>query len=77
MPPRGGTASVSGEPTRISPEKTLSTTLGQSIAQEPCEDEASTPPDTPPTNMRHHGHRAIIVVSPKLAARGLQDGGEK
>ena len=46
---------------------------GRSVAQEPHEDEASMPPGSPPTNMRHHSHEAAIVVSLKLPSRGLQD----
>jgi hypothetical protein len=32
VPPEGGTASVSGKPTRFLPKKNLSTTLGRSVA---------------------------------------------
>jgi hypothetical protein len=66
VPPEGSTVSVSVEPTRISPEKTPSITPGQYDAKEPREVEASTPPNSPPTSMRHHGQEVVIViVSPK------------
>ena len=77
MPPKGGTAPVSSESTRISPKKTWSTTPGRSVAQEPHEGEASVPPDSPPTNMRHHCHEAAIVVSSKLTVTRSEDEGEK
>jgi hypothetical protein len=48
VPPAGDTASLSGEPIRIPPEKTLSTTPEQFVTAEPGEDMSS-----PPTNMRH------------------------
>ena len=41
------------------------------------ENEASPPPHTPSASMRHHGHEDTIVVSPKLASRGPQDGDEE
>jgi hypothetical protein len=73
----GGTTSVSGEQTMISPEETLSTTLGRSIALKPREVEASTTPNSPSTNMHYYGHEVAIIVSPRSPSRGLHDRREK
>ena len=65
MAPVGVTASVSGEPTRISPDP-----------QEPPPRSIRTaPPSLPPTSMRHHGIGTIHAVSLWSSLRGL--GAEK
>jgi hypothetical protein len=69
--------SGSGDQAKISPKKTISTTLGRSIALDPREVQASTTPSSLSTNMHYYGHEVTIIVSPRLLSQGLHDRGEK
>jgi len=74
MPPTGGTASESGEPTRISPD-TQSTTPGRAVAPETLEDEASSPQSYATHEHAPPGPETIITASPSKPSRGLQNRG--
>src|SRR4051812_7021388 len=74
MPPASGTASESGEPTRIYPDP-QSTAPGRAVAHETCESEASPPPTFATHEHAPLGPKSAIIVSPSKLLRGLQHRG--
>ena len=71
MPPISGTASVSDEPTRISPKTPHLHHLGRSVAQEPHEDKPRHHQTSHPPTCANDPE-ATIIASPKKLPRGLQ-----